>query len=177
VTIRLEQFTEEHLPLFDEILDDPAVLRFTRMPSEAPPDFPARWLERYREGRRERTLEAFAIVSGEGRAIGFAGAVAIDVETATAELGYVVAPAARGRGVGSQALALLTDWAFADLGAERLELMISVENEPSKRVAGRCGYRLEGVLRSIFVKPGLRDDMELWSLLRGDARPEATARG
>ena len=167
MAITLERFGAEHLVLFDLIAGDPAVVRYTRMPAEPAPGFPQAWLERYEEGRRDGTREAFAIVD-DGRTVGFAGAVAIEPAAATAELGYVVAATARGRGVAAQALALLTDWGFAELGAERLELLISVENEASKRVAARCGYQREGVLRSFFVKPGLREDMELWSRLPTD---------
>lgn len=47
----------------------------------------------------------------------------------------------------------------------RLELAIDVENAPSKRVAERCGYEREGVLRSVHVKQGIRADVELWSRL------------
>jgi RimJ/RimL family protein N-acetyltransferase len=46
--------------------------------------------------------------------------------------------------------------------------MISVENEASKRVAERCGYLLEGVLRSVYLKPGRWEDTEVWSHLATD---------
>jgi RimJ/RimL family protein N-acetyltransferase len=67
-----------------------------------------------------------------------------------------------------QALRLLTGWAFAGLGVLRIELRISVENGPSKRVAARCGYLREGVLRSLPFKQGVRGDVEIWSRLPGD---------
>ena len=47
-------------------------------------------------------------------------------------------------------------------------MLISVENDASKRVAERCGYRREGVLRSTYVKEGVRDDTEIWSRLPTD---------
>jgi RimJ/RimL family protein N-acetyltransferase len=50
----------------------------------------------------------------------------------------------------------------------RLELLISVENPASKRVAERCGYAVEGVLRSMHVREGFREDTEIWSRLPGD---------
>jgi hypothetical protein len=56
----------------------------------------------------------------------------------------------------------------AELGALRLELPVGVENHASKRVAERNGYRLEGVLRSLYFKQGVREDTELWSRLPGD---------
>ena len=93
----------------------------------------------------------------------------IDRAAREVELGYMVAPSARGRGVATEALRLLTAWAFEKLGAVRAELVISTENEASKRVAERCGYQREAVLRSVHQKQGLRDDVEIWSRLTTDA--------
>ena len=92
----------------------------------------------------------------------------IDRQGRTVELGYVIAPSARGRGVATRALELLTEWAFETLGALRAELIISVENHGSKRVAQRAGYQMEGVLRSTHFKQGLRADVEIWSRLPTD---------
>lgn len=50
----------------------------------------------------------------------------------------------------------------------RLELWIDVVNEASKRVAERCGYVREGVLRSVYFKQGRRHDFEIWSRLPTD---------
>jgi ribosomal-protein-serine acetyltransferase len=58
--------------------------------------------------------------------------------------------------------------AFRELDALRIELWISAANEPSKRVAQRVGYRLEGIHRSVHFKQGIRDDFEVWSRLAGD---------
>ena len=79
-----------------------------------------------------------------------------------------MASAARGRGVAREILRQLTSWAFAEAGAERIVLIIDTENVASSRVAAGAGYTLEGVMRSILVKPGVRRDAELWSRLRGD---------
>jgi RimJ/RimL family protein N-acetyltransferase len=167
--MRLEPFGESHLDELTELLDDPELLRFTRVPEPAPEGFAATWLARYEEGRADGTREAFAIVDeADGRFLGLALAPSIDRESATLELGYVVAPADRGRGVATAALRLLTEWAFAEAGAERIELLISVQNIASKRVAERCGYRRDGVLRSAYFKQGRREDTELWSRLATD---------
>lgn len=170
MAVRLEPLGAEHLPALAELVEDPDVQRFTRVPVPAPPGFVAEWLGRYETGRSDGTREAFAIVDEGGAFLGFAAAVDIDREGLTVELGYMVAPAARGRGVAAEALRLLTDWAFAELGALRIELRISADNEASKRVARRCGYVPEGVLRSAPLKQGLREDLEIWSLLPTDPR-------
>ena len=44
--------------------------------------------------------------------------------------------------------------------------VIDVANGASKRVAERCGYELEGVMRSTYLKQGRRTDAELWSRIR-----------
>ena len=51
---------------------------------------------------------------------------------------------------------------------ERIELLISVDNPASKRVAERAGYVREGVLRSLWFKQDRREDTEIWSRLAGD---------
>jgi RimJ/RimL family protein N-acetyltransferase len=166
--IRLEPFDRSHLALLAALAEDPDVVRFTRVPDPVPPGFPETWLERYEEGRRDGTREGFAIVGGDGAHLGAAVAPRIDREARTAELGYVVVRDARGRGVATDALRLLTGWAFGELDLHRLELLISVDNEPSKRVAERCGYVREGVLRGLHVKQDVHEDTEIWSRLASD---------
>jgi RimJ/RimL family protein N-acetyltransferase len=153
------------------LLDDPDVQRFTRVPVPVPADFPRRWLSRYEEGRLDGSREAFAIVDADDAFLGLALAPEIKRDAREAELGYIVAPSARGRGVAGAGLGLLTDWAFEELGVLRIELLIDVDNEPSKRVAERCGYIREGVLRSAHLKDDLRSDTEIWSRLPTDPAP------
>jgi RimJ/RimL family protein N-acetyltransferase len=164
--VRLVILGAAHLDDFAALADDPEVLRYTRFPDPPEPGFPARWLARYEEGRREGTREAFAIEAPDGTFLGLALAVAIDAEAGEAELGYTVVPAARGRGVAGAALAELTRWALEERGLVRLTLIVEVANVGSTRVAERCGYVLEGVRRNAYVKPGRRADTAVYARLR-----------
>ena len=166
--VRLEPLGEQHLAGVAAMFEDEDVRRYTRIPVPVPPGFEREWLEFYEEGRREGTREAFAVVDGKGEFLGLALAFGIDREGRQLELGYVVSPHARGRGVATRSLELLTEWAFGELDALRIELWISASNEPSKRVAERAGYRYEGTLRSFHFKQGIRDDFEVWSRLADD---------
>ena len=169
-SVKLVVLAESHLKALAELVDDPDVQRFTRVPVPPPVGFAAIWLERYEQGRLAGTREAFAIVDpADSRFLGVAVAPRIDREAATAELGYVVAPAARGRGVATEALRQLAVWGFSDLAMARLELLISVANDRSKRVAERCGFVCEGTLRSLSLRPGVREDTQIWSRLPSDA--------
>jgi RimJ/RimL family protein N-acetyltransferase len=161
--LTLEPLGPRHVAPIADLVRDPAVLRFTRVPDPPPEGFAESWLARYEAGRADGTREGFAVLE-RGRFAGLALAPTIDRTAQEAELGYVIAPHARG----SWSLSALTDWAFRDLGLVRVQLYISADNEASKRVAVKCGYVREGVLRSAYVKPGLREDTELWSRLATD---------
>ena len=80
----------------------------------------------------------------------------LDRDAREGEIGYAVGAAARGRGVATEAVGLLTRWGFDELGLERIVLLIDVANAASERIAERCGYTREGILRSAHVKEGLR---------------------
>ena len=59
-------------------------------------------------------------------------------------------------------------WAFAEIGARRITLVIDVRNGASQRVAQRVGYVRDGLMRSIAFKADQRIDAELWSRLPSD---------
>ena len=168
MAVSLRPLAAEHLDDVTALFDDPDVLRFTRLPVPPPPGYARQWLDRYEAGRLDGTREAFAAFDDDGRFAGVALAVDIDREGRQVELGYITAPAARGRGLATAMLGELTRWTFAELGALRVSLIIDVENRASARVAERCGYVLEGVMRSSHLKDVVRVDSGLWSRLPTD---------
>jgi len=60
-----------------------------------------------------------------------------------AQIGYWLAPEARGRGVATRAVVQLTSW-LVELGATRVFLTIVEDNPASISVARRAGFQLEG---------------------------------
>ena len=169
--IRFEPFGPDRIEEIRPWLDDPDVLRFTRIPDPQPPKFLEGWLRSYEDGRRSGTREAFWVIDADEALVGLAVVPKIDTETRTAELGYVVAPGARRRGIATAALGLLSARTFAERGMVRLELLIGIGNDASKRVAANCGYTFEGVLRSLYFKQGRHEDTEIWSRLANDPDP------
>lgn len=55
------------------------------------------------------------------------------------EVAYMLVPEAWGHGYATEAAIACRDWAFENLGADRIVSFIAVENEPSIRVARRNG--------------------------------------
>ena len=86
-----------------------------------------------------------------GRLVGQVSIHSMDEEVGTGEIGYWLAPSGRGRGVGAAAVDAATRYAFDEVGLARVELFHAVENEPSCRLATRCGYLYEGTARQSFI--------------------------
>ena len=168
--IRLEPLDERFTEGFVRLLDDPAVIRTTRVPSSPPEGFAAQWIGFYRAGWEDGSRAGFAMLTPRGEFLGFAAIVDLDLEGREGEIGYVVTPDARGRGVATRGLRLVTGWALDELGLLRVELHIDPENTASIRVAENCGYVREGVHRSVHFKEDKRNDLAIYSLLPGDPR-------
>jgi RimJ/RimL family protein N-acetyltransferase len=163
--IWLEPLAEALVPDLGWLLGgDPDTARFTRIPAEPDLAFLTGWLARYERAWNDGSAAGFAVRDIEtGEAVGFAGVVQLELDKEEGEIGYVVAPSARGRGVAGRALALLTQWGLGTLGLKRIELRIDPANQVSARIAERAGYRREGTLRNTFFKEGLRSDIDVWS--------------
>jgi RimJ/RimL family protein N-acetyltransferase len=120
---------------------------------------------------REGTAASFAVT--DAKAGGVLGSISLhwlDPEQAVGEIGYWVASSSRDRGVASRAVRLAAKWALEECRLERLQLRADVRNAASRRVAEKCGFREEGVIRSIRFSPrqGRRVDFIMYSLLRGE---------
>ena len=111
----------------------------------------------------------FAIESAGGL-VGAIDLKHVNWASKVAEVGYWVAPWARGGGVASRATRVLSHWAISDHGFERVELFAATGNVASQRVAEKAGFVREGVARNAgYVHDG-RVDLVLFSLVPDDLR-------
>ncbi len=96
------------------------------------------------------------------------------IEDGISELGYWIDVAARGRGLMTEAVGHVVDFAFsappAGLGLNRLGWEAMSTNEASARVAQKAGFSWEGRRRSAAVRLGRTYDLTFAGLLRNDAR-------
>lgn len=106
-----------------------------------------------------------------GRLVGSVGLVRIDWRHGSGEVGYWVAPWARGRGYAAEAVGSLARWALGTLGLARVELRAAPDNVASQRVALRAGFVREGVQRSAGRTGTGRTDLVCFSLLPTDIGP------
>jgi RimJ/RimL family protein N-acetyltransferase len=154
---------EDAQAIVDCVDGDPEIARWL---DQVPQPYSLEDAKGYIDGLGEH---AFAIVETEtGRVLGSIGFG--PVNDGVSEIGYWLRADARGRGVTTRALVLLSRWALAREDVARVQLRADVENEPSCRAAVRAGFRREGVLRSAHWNPrlGRRQDWAMYSLLPGD---------
>lgn len=85
-----------------------------------------------------------------------------------AEVGFLFAPAAQGRGYGYESLRALCDYAFTTGGVRRLTASVTAGNEASKQLLLKAGFRLEGELRENYWLNGRWHNDWLFGRLRGE---------
>jgi RimJ/RimL family protein N-acetyltransferase len=89
------------------------------------------------------------------------------------EIGYWVAPPARGQGYAAEAAGVLAGWAF-ELGVRRVRLLCDVGNIASARTALAAGFRFEGIARDGIAGGGVggvperRADLAVFARLSDD---------
>lgn len=124
----------------------------------------AQWPRRW----RDETAASWAIVDADDRPLGQVGLRGVLLVEASAQVSYWLLPAARGRGIATEALGALTRWSFTRAGLHRLALEHSTANAASCRVATRSGFPVEGVLRGSVRHADGWHDMHLHARLRTD---------
>jgi RimJ/RimL family protein N-acetyltransferase len=149
---------------------DPEISRWTRVPYPyGPTDARAYLLSRH-DALHNGTAAPFAIVSAADRdqLLGSISLMRFSWQHARAEVGYWLGKEARGRGHVTRAVRLVTAWGFRNLALERIDLLAATGNPASQRVAERCGFTREAVLRSYLLGKDGRQDMVCFGLLVTD---------
>lgn len=131
VTLRV--WEPEEAEVYCAIRDE-LIFRFT---TEDPALDPDTARARIDAAARDPHLVPFAVRTRGGEPV---GNLAVARRRSGVEMSYWLAPTARGRGTGSRALLLATDWAFGTWGADRVRLEIDPANEASIRMAEGCHY-------------------------------------
>ncbi len=88
------------------------------------------------------------------------------------EIGYkIFRKEDRGKGYMSEALKIFTSFMFANRPIGRMTVSMFTENIPSRKIAEKCGYVHEGVLRKAVFCRGKFFDLNVFSILREEVTP------
>ena len=108
------------------------------------------------------------LIQVDGKIVGGHGFVGFNERYKVAEIGYWLAPQFNGRGYVTRGIKYLEDLAFGQLGINRMQIQIDVNNVKSQAVAVRAGYKKEGVLRQAYVLRGVPCDLIVYSKLKSE---------
>jgi ribosomal-protein-alanine N-acetyltransferase len=127
-------------------------------------------LNRYREDFSQGTGAAFFIFqNSSGKLVGgiTIGNIRYGVAQ-TGQIGYWIGERYSGKGYMSEALRLVTRYAFDTLRLHRVEAACIPKNIPSVRVLEKAGFQREGLLRSYLRINGAWQDHYLYALIADD---------
>ena len=122
-----------------------------------------RWLDSV-VGRDPETNFAIAVADEAVGGIGFT--VQDDVARRSAEIGYWLGEEFWGRGIATDALIAVTDYAFANYDLCRLYAHVFEWNQASARVLEKAGYVFEGRSRKSVTKEGKTIDQLMYAMVR-----------
>lgn len=125
------------------------------------------WYEKNLNDRNRNDL-VFSEFAGGG-CVAFGGIVSINHEIGKAETYIFVDPDSQHKGIGLKAESLMCDYAFNELGLNKLYAITNEDNYASIRLHEEIGYKLEGRLREEYVtKDGVFKDRLYYGLLKKD---------
>ena len=115
-----------------------------------------------------RGVQWAVVERATGRLAGSCWLTRVDWNGRIADVGYLMGPWARGRGLTAEAVRAIAPWLLRDQGFERLELRAAPGNAASQRVAEKAGFTREGVMRNAGYVHGGRVDLVMFSLVPSD---------
>ena len=172
--LTLSRPRERDVPDIVAACQDPDIVRFTVVPSPYTTEQGEEYVRFAREAMASGSGLPLLVRDGDGRVLASCGLVDVDWTSAVGEVGYWVAPWARGRGIATAAAAAVCAYVFDATPLRRIELQAATINAPSLAVARALGFTREGIRRSAGVQRVVDDpdpprlDMAVHGLLAAE---------
>lgn len=107
----------------------------------------------------------------EGRTIGIVSLSDIDFVSGNGELGVMISDVSvRGKGLATEAVMLMLDYAFGELRLHRVTVRVAPENEPSLKLFHKVGFIREGRMREVMRRRDGYGDLLFFGLLEDEYR-------
>jgi RimJ/RimL family protein N-acetyltransferase len=108
------------------------------------------------------------VIDVDGAAVGSASLFDFDSFAGHAEAGIALVPGARGRGIGTTAIAQLVEFGFVRRNLRRIHLQAIASNVAAIRAYQKVGFEIEGRRRQHAWVRGRYEDIVLLGLLRSE---------
>lgn len=138
---------------------------------------PRLWRKRFEENRCLGEDQSSLMVTSGEEAVGFVGWHKVTVSPFSYywNMGIVLVPEFRGRGIGTAAQRALVVYLFTHTTVNRVEAMTDRDNIPEQRALEKAGFTREGVLRGHHFRAGRWRDEVVYSVLRNEVELSETA--
>ena len=154
---------------------DPLIPAFTTVPADYTIDHAIEFVRSDPFSLAERRELRFIVDYGNGSDKKFAGVISlhtINIKNHTAEVGYWMEKAMRGKGIATTAVSMITDYGFTTIGFRRIEGLADFDNEASQKVLMKAGFEKEGILRNkVTREDGRQIDMALFATTNNAWKP------
>ena len=142
---QLRAIEKEDMVIFQKWMNDPLLTIWLGPRFPISLDEQNRWYEKLITDTSKRK---YLIENLEGKPIGVVSLMALDLKNRCSEFGiYLGEQEAIGKGFGKDASMTLINFAFSEVGLNRLYLYVLEENNRAIKSFEECGFRKEAVLR------------------------------
>lgn len=175
-TLRTPRLTVRSLTAADvnavfAVFSDPVVVRYWDGPLMRTNEDAIKYLGQIHNGFRRREFFQWGIADSSSDAVvGTCTLAQFSDIHQRCEIGFALQQAHWGKGLGSEAVAAVIDFAFETLDMHRIEADVDPRNDRSLRLLERFGFEREGFLRERYYLHGERQDAVLVGLLRRNWR-------
>jgi len=111
------------------------------------------------------------LVCADGEPAGTVGLHPLDPTHGSGEIGIFLAEDYWGRGLGTEAARLVTDYAFRERGHHRVTARVIQGNQASTRVWEKLGFRHEATMREAAFRDGEYVDVRWYAILEREWPP------
>jgi RimJ/RimL family protein N-acetyltransferase len=172
----LRELTAGDAPALFVIHSDAETMRYWSSPPMTEIGQAEALVEGELRGVEEQASLAWGVTRrGEESVIGKVVLLAIDLDSRRAEIGYILDRAHWGHGYNNEALTRVVEFAFDDLGLNRIEAEFDPRNAASAKAVRRLGFVEEGLLRERWIVAGEVSDSLMAGLLRSEWEARSAA--
>jgi ribosomal-protein-alanine N-acetyltransferase len=103
----------------------------------------------------------------DGQFLGAGGLHDLSIKHKKAEIGFWLLPENWGKGIASETMPLIFNYAFDTIGLHRIEGFVETENTNCKKALTRLKFNLEGTMVDCEIKNGAFISLDIYSILAG----------
>lgn len=167
--LHLRQIRQEDAGAIFEIFSDEGVMQFYGHEPHRSLDETRRSIEQTQTRFAQRESIRWGItLKGEDNVIGSCGFHHFGAGFHHAETGYELGRAFWRQGLMTEALSAILTYGFTEMGLHRVEAIIDMANESSKKLLLKLGFTYEGNLRQRYVFRDRFEDEHYFGLLQDE---------